>query len=151
MSADFVGSSGPLDGAVTRRRACTSVAPHSMAMARHGADGSLLGAGTRVIGRVSGAGAVRIEGAITGDVSVTGPAEIGAGASIDGDLSAESIDIAGRLVGDAVARGAIAVRAGAEVRGDVKAGSISIEPGSKVDVRLDTEFSLDLETSGRRR
>jgi cytoskeletal protein CcmA (bactofilin family) len=94
---------------------------------------------------------VRIDGSIQGDVSVTGAAEISARASIEGDLSADSIDISGRLLGDAVARGAIAVRAGAEVRGDVKAGSISIEPGSKVDVRLDTEFSLDLETSRRRR
>jgi cytoskeletal protein CcmA (bactofilin family) len=120
-------------------------------MARHGTEGSLLGVGTRVVGRVNGEGALKIEGAVEGDVSVTGPAEIAPGASIDGDLSAESIDISGRLIGDAVARGPFAVRAGAEVRGDVKAGSISIEPGSKVDVRLDTEFSLDMETSRRRR
>jgi cytoskeletal protein CcmA (bactofilin family) len=122
-----------------------------MAMARHGVDGSVLGAGTRITGRVNGQGALRIEGSIEGDVSVTGPAEIAPGAAVEGDLTAESIEVAGRLIGDAVARGPIAVRAGAELRGDVKAGSISIEPGSKVDVRVDTELTLDLETSRRRR
>jgi len=120
-------------------------------MAKQGVETSVLGATTRVTGRVHGEGALRIEGTIEGDVSVSGPTEIGPGAAVEGDLSAESIDASGRLIGDATARGAIAVRAGAEVRGDMKAGSISIEPGSKVDVRLDTAFALDIETTRRRR
>lgn len=120
-------------------------------MARHGVDESVLGAETRVTGRVHGQGAFRIEGSIEGDVSVTGPAEIAPGAAVQGDLVAESLQVSGRLIGNVVARGSIAVRSGAEVRGDVKAGSISIEPGSKVDVRVDTELTLDLTTSRRRR
>jgi cytoskeletal protein CcmA (bactofilin family) len=120
-------------------------------MARHGADGSVLGARTRIVGRVGGNGAIRVEGSVEGDVEVSGPAEIASGASIEGDLAAESIDIAGRLVGDATARGPISVRAGAEVRGEMKAASISIEPGSSVDVRLETEFTLDLEPARKRR
>ncbi len=120
-------------------------------MTKHGVDGSVLGAGTRVTGRVTGQGALRIEGSVEGDVLVTGIVEIAPGAAVEGDLSAESIDVHGRLIGDATTKGAIAVRAGAEVRGDVRAGSISIEPGSKVDVRVDTQFTLDFESSRRRR
>ena len=120
-------------------------------MARHGVEGSVLGAGTRVVGRIAGSGALRIEGAVEGDVSVTGAAEIGPRASVEGDLSAASIELLGKLIGDATAKGPISVRSGAEVRGDMKAASISIEPGSKVDVRLDTEFELELEAPRRRR
>ncbi len=122
-----------------------------MATARHGADESVVGPSTRIVGRVSGRGGLRVEGSIEGDVSIGGTAEIGPGASIEGDLSAESIEIGGRLIGDASARGGIAVRAGAEVRGDLRGAGISIEPGSKVDVRLDTELELESEAGRERR
>ena len=41
-------------------------------MAAHSTDGSILGPATRVTGRVSGAGGLRVEGQVRGDVSVTG-------------------------------------------------------------------------------
>lgn len=111
-------------------------------------DTSVLGATTTVNGRVSGEGGLRVEGRLNGDVSVSGPLEIAAGAAIEGDVSSGALEIAGKLDGDARANGPITIRAGADVRGDLKGKSVSIEPGSRVDVRLDTEFSLDIE--GRR-
>jgi cytoskeletal protein CcmA (bactofilin family) len=83
-------------------------------------------------------------------VSVSGPAEIVEGASVEGNLQAESLEISGSLVGDAVTRGPIAVRAGAVVRGDLRASEISIDPGSRVSVRLDTQVELDLGAARRR-
>lgn len=117
-------------------------------MARHTSDTSVVGARSQLTGRVSGSGALRIEGTLSGDVSVTGPVEIAAHASVEGDVSGASLDVAGKLHGDATCQGPITVRAGADVRGDLKGSSVAIEPGSRVDVRLDTDFTLDLE--GRR-
>jgi cytoskeletal protein CcmA (bactofilin family) len=114
-------------------------------MARMSSDSSVLGARTQVSGRVSGEGGLRVEGRLGGDVSISGALEITAGAVVEGDVSAASLEIAGKLDGDANCRGAIMVRAGADVRGDLKGQSVAIEPGSRVDVRLDTQFSLDLE------
>ncbi len=111
-------------------------------------ESSVVGAATTVNGRVSGEGGLRVEGRLNGDVSISGPLEIVSGAAVEGDVSAQSLEIAGRLAGDATASGAILVRAGADVRGDLKGKSVAIEPGSRVDVRLDTEFTLDIE--GRR-
>jgi cytoskeletal protein CcmA (bactofilin family) len=119
-------------------------------MVRHSSDGSVLGPSTRVVGRVSGEGALRIEGGLKGDVSISGPAEIAEGASVDGNVHAESLEISGSLVGDAVTQGPIAVRAGAVVRGELRASEISIEPGSRVSVRLDTQIELDLGAPRRR-
>lgn len=117
-------------------------------MARHTSDTSAIGPRSQLTGRVAGTGGLRVEGTLSGDVAVSGPVEIGSGASIDGDVSAASLEIAGRLLGNAKCSGAINVRAGAEVKGDLEASSVAIEAGSRVDVQLDTEFTLDFE--GRR-
>jgi len=119
-------------------------------MMRHSSEGSVLGPSTRITGRISGEGALRIEGGVKGDVSVSGQAEIAEGASVEGSVHAESLEIGGSLLGDAVTRGPIAVHAGAVVRGDLRGSEISIEPGSRVSVRLDTQVELDLGAPRRR-
>jgi cytoskeletal protein CcmA (bactofilin family) len=112
---------------------------------------SVVGAGTRVTGRISGTGALRIEGAVKGDVNVQGDTELAEGGSLEGNLQGEGLDIGGSLLGDAHARGAIAVRAGAQVRGELRGSEVSIEAGARVSVRLDTDFELDFGGAARRR
>lgn len=111
---------------------------------------SVLGAGTRITGRVTGDGGVRLEGSLRGDVQISGNVELATGSTIDGSVQAESLDISGSLVGDAQTRGPIAIRDGALVRGELKGSFVSIEPGARVSVRLDTELELDLGTPKRR-
>ncbi len=120
-------------------------------MPRHSPETSVVGASTRVTGRISGTGSLRIEGSVKGDVNVTGEAEIAEGGSLEGNLHSEGMEIAGSLLGDASARGAIAVRAGAHVRGELRGGEVSIEAGARISVRLDTDFELDFGTAQRRR
>jgi len=112
---------------------------------------SVLGPKTRVTGRINGAGALRIEGRVQGDVSVHGTTEIAAGGSLEGNLHGAALDIGGKLLGDADADGAIAVRSSAEVRGELRGREVSIEAGARVSVRLDTDFDLDFGAAGRRR
>ena len=112
---------------------------------------SVVGAGTRVTGRISGSGSLRIEGAVKGDVNVNGDTELAEGSSLDGNLQGESLEIAGSLQGDAHARSVIAVRASARIHGELRGAEISIEPGARVSVRLDTDFELDFGGSARRR
>ncbi len=94
---------------------------------------------------------MRIEGSVQGDVAITGKAEIAAGAAVEGELSAGSLDLGGKLDGDANCQGPITVRSGASVKGDLTGTSVTIEPGSVIDVRLDTDFTLDFASTGRRR
>ncbi|MEP7049034.1 MAG: polymer-forming cytoskeletal protein [Pseudomonadota bacterium] len=112
---------------------------------------SVVGAGTRVTGRISGTGALRIEGAVKGDVNVNGDTEIAEGGTLEGNLQGEGLDIGGSLLGDAQARSAIAVRAGAQVRGQLRAAEVSIEAGARVSVQLETHFELDFGGATRRR
>lgn len=120
-------------------------------MARHSHEISVIGAATRVTGRISGNGALRIEGAVKGDLNLDGDAELAAEGSLEGNVNAESFDISGALLGDARANGAIAVRASARVQGELSAAEISIEAGARVAVRLETDFDLDFGTAPRRR
>jgi cytoskeletal protein CcmA (bactofilin family) len=113
-------------------------------MARPSSDISVLGPSTRVTGRVSGDGGLRVEGSVRGDIQVSGEAEIAAGATVEGNVVAASLDVAGTLIGDVVSRGPVAIRGGAVVRGDLRGSEISIEPGSRVAVRLTADFELDL-------
>jgi cytoskeletal protein CcmA (bactofilin family) len=113
-------------------------------MARQSSEVSVLGPSTRVTGRVSGDGALRVEGNVRGDVQISGDAEIAQGGSVEGNVVAASLDIAGTLLGDVVSRGPVAIRGGAVVRGELRGSEISIEPGSRVSLRVTTDFDLDL-------
>jgi cytoskeletal protein CcmA (bactofilin family) len=120
-------------------------------MTRHPHEISVVGRATRVTGRVTGSGALRIEGTVKGDVNVNGDTEIAEGGSVEGNLHGEGLDIGGVLQGDARATNAIAVRSTAQVRGELRAAEISIEAGARVSVRLETEFELDFGPLPRRR
>ncbi len=120
-------------------------------MPRHPHEISVVGAATRVTGRISGSGALRIEGTVKGDVNVNGDAEIAEGGSLEGNLTGDALDIGGNLLGDARASSAIAVRSAAIVRGELRGAEVSIEAGARVSVRLDTEFELDFGPAQRRR
>jgi cytoskeletal protein CcmA (bactofilin family) len=120
-------------------------------MVRHSTELSVLGAGSKVTGRVSGDGSLRIEGSVRGDVQLNGDAEIASGGSVEGNVQADAVEIGGSLQGDVNARGPVAIRAGAVVRGELKGSEVSIEPGSRISVRLDTELELDLGGSAPKR
>jgi cytoskeletal protein CcmA (bactofilin family) len=112
---------------------------------------SVLGPATKVTGRINGDGALRIEGAVKGDVNVRGQAEIAEGGSLEGNVQGGALDIGGNLLGDARAEGAIAVRSSAQVRGELRASEVSIEAGARVSNRLETDFDLDFGAPAARR
>jgi cytoskeletal protein CcmA (bactofilin family) len=110
-------------------------------------DGSVLGRAAHLVGKLQGQGALSIQGTVRGDVSITGPLEIAEGASVKGNVTAESLDVFGTLEGDVHTRGPIAIGAEATVRGSLSGTSISIDPGARVSVRMTSDFELDLDVA----
>jgi cytoskeletal protein CcmA (bactofilin family) len=104
---------------------------------------SILGPSTRVTGRITGKGGLRIEGKIEGDVAITGPAVVVDGASVQGDFAADSLDLSGVISGNVTTTGGVVVRGGARLRGEVKSAEVAIEPGARVSVRLNTPFEIE--------
>ncbi len=105
---------------------------------------SVLGPSSRVTGRITGKGGLRVEGKLTGSIGVGGPVEVIEAASIQGDVAGETLDLSGSLVGNVNTTGAVVIRAGALLHGEVKGAEVAIEPGSRVSIRLDTPFELNI-------
>lgn len=105
-------------------------------------DESVLGQGTRVRGRVSGDGNLRIEGQVEGDVAISGDLMIEEGAAITGAVEAHAVTINGALTGDVSARGPVAIRATAKVAGDMGGTEVSLDEGASFTGRIEADFEL---------
>lgn len=105
---------------------------------------SILGPSSRITGRVSGKGGFRVEGKLVGNLNVGGPVEVAEAANVQGDVTGESLDLSGNLVGNVSTTGTVIIRAGSLLHGEVKGTQVAIEPGSRVSIRLDTPFELNI-------
>ena len=122
-------------------------------VSRHGAghaSPAVIGAGTRIRGRLTGDGDVTILGQLEGGVQVRGELFIGEGGRVVSDIDAGALRVAGVLEGDVSVTGDIAMLAGAKVRCDLHGAHVSLEEGADFEGRLDCEFDLpsELGTAG---
>ncbi|MBK9262705.1 MAG: polymer-forming cytoskeletal protein [Polyangiaceae bacterium] len=111
-------------------------------------NGSVLGRGTRVRGRIQGDGDLRIEGGVEGDVSVSGELVVEEGAEVQGNVDAATVTISGALTGDVSSRGGIVVRASAKVAGSLGGPEVSLEEGAEFSGRIEADFDLPAELLG---
>jgi len=109
------------------------------------ASPAVIGAGTRVRGRLTGDGDVEILGHLEGGVQLRGELFIGEGGRVVSDIDAGSLRVAGTLEGDVSVTGDVEILAGAKVRGDVRGASVSLEEGADLDGKLDCDFQLPSE------
>jgi len=128
-----------------------------MARARNAGNAgeAVIGRSTRVRGRVTGDGDLRIEGAVEGDISLSGDLTISDGGTAASNVEANAVTVGGELSGDIRASGMVRLESGARVRGDITSGeSVAMEEGAQFNGQLNAEFDLPAElggTSARRR
>lgn len=91
---------------------------------------TLVGANTELIGDIISKGILRIDGKVTGNISVQGDIFIGEDAYIKGDITASNIQIAGSLEGNAFCSGQIKLLATSKIIGDIQVKTIVCEEGS---------------------
>lgn len=88
---------------------------------------TLIGRGSELAGDFSVEGSARIDGKVSGNVTVAGTLIVGATGSISGNVSAKAVVIGGEVLGDVTAPDKAELTATAKVLGDIATGIIVID------------------------
>ncbi len=91
---------------------------------------NLIGAGTVIQGDIKTNGDIRIDGALTGSISVKGKLVIGVSGSVDGEVICQNADVSGTVKGKVTVAELLSLKASAKLTGDIITNKIAIEPGA---------------------
>lgn len=105
-----------------------------------GQIGSLIGAGTRIIGDVAFVGGLRVDGEVAGSVHApgiqSGTLVLGRQARVEGKVTAARVLIDGTVVGPTIATEFVELQPHARISGNIYYNGIAMQPGAVVDGRL---------------
>jgi cytoskeletal protein CcmA (bactofilin family) len=101
--------------------------------------GTVIGEGLSIEGELSSDEEIVINGNIRGKVTTTDAVTVGAGGSVQADISGQSVSIAGQVTGDVVAPERVDIQAGGRLVGDVKAARFTIADGASFKGAVDME------------
>jgi cytoskeletal protein CcmA (bactofilin family) len=93
---------------------------------------SILSSGLTIEGKIEGAGNVRVAGRFKGNVNVKGEFTVESGASVHGEVRADSVLVGGEVRGQIVATARVEFKETGTLIGDLKAGSLAVAAGSKM-------------------
>jgi len=94
---------------------------------------TLVGANTELKGALTTKGMIRIDGKVTGNISVQGDLFVGETAYIKGDVTASNIHIAGRLEGNVSSSGLLKLLPTSKLIGDIQVKSFVCDEGSVLE------------------
>ena len=103
-----------------------------MVTTAHKNSESILAAGLTIEGKIECNGNIRVAGRFQGNVKVTGELTIESGASIDGEVTADTVLVGGEVQGLIVAASRVEFKESGVLIGDLKAGSLTVAAGSKM-------------------
>ena len=114
---------------------------------------SVIASDLTIEGKIVGSGHVRIAGRFKGDVQVDGNLTIDHGATLDGQVRAQTVIVGGELKGNIDNAKRVELLEGGIITGDVKAGSLTVAAGSRMRGQVEFGWEEDgkkssLETKG---
>ena len=95
-------------------------------------DVTVIGRGTRIRGRVSGAVDLEVHGHVDGEIAVSGDVTVDAQGLVGANVSGRRLVVRGAVKGDLTGEDAVVLEEGARVLGDVRAPRVSIAVGALV-------------------
>jgi cytoskeletal protein CcmA (bactofilin family) len=121
--------------------AAGGVAGDAAAGERRGGAATVIAAGTRIEGEVSGTADLQVEGEIAGNVDVDALVVVGARGSVLGPLHGRVVRISGQVAGNVTAAERVEVGAAGSVEGDIAAPRVVIAEGAffkgKIEMKSD--------------
>jgi cytoskeletal protein CcmA (bactofilin family) len=106
---------------------------------------TLVAAGTKIKGEVSGATEVQIEGEIEGNVRVDGLVSVSAGGLVHGPVHGRIVRVGGQVVGNVTGAERVEVSAAGSVEGDIAAPRVVIAEGAFFKGKIDMKSDHDQE------
>ena len=94
-----------------------------------GGTSAFLGKGSRVSGKLTFEGTIRIEGQVEGEITAQEALTIGEGAVVNAQITGASVMVHGNVTGDITARKRLEIRAPGKVFGNISTPSLVIHEG----------------------
>jgi cytoskeletal protein CcmA (bactofilin family) len=110
---------------------------------------SVIASDLTIEGKIVGSGHVRLAGRFKGDVQVDGNLTIDTGASLDGQVRAQTVTVSGELKGNIESAKRVELQEGGVITGDVKAGSLTVAAGSRMRGQVEFGWEEDNKSSSR--
>jgi cytoskeletal protein CcmA (bactofilin family) len=102
------------------------------------ANVSIIGRGTKVQGRVSGAVDLEVRGFVDGEIAVGGDVTVEEHGLVGASVHARKLVVRGAVKGDLTGEESVVLEDGARVVGDVRAPRVTIAPGALVRGYVET-------------
>ncbi len=90
---------------------------------------NVLSSDVEIKGNLKFAGELTFEGKIDGEIQTDGTLNLGDSASVNGNISAQTVVVRGKVNGNIVAKEKIEIKTKAELFGDIRASKLSVEEG----------------------
>ena len=91
---------------------------------------NIIGAGTTIKGDIDCKGDMRIDGKITGNITISGKIVVGPTGDINGQINCKNSEIEGKLEGKIFVDELLVLKSTAAILGDIATTKLAIEPGA---------------------
>lgn len=91
---------------------------------------NLIGNGTKIVGDITSAGDVRIDGYLTGNIIIAGKFVLGANGVVEGNITSAHADLSGEVKGTVNITDTLSLKGTARINGDIITSKLVIEPGA---------------------
>jgi cytoskeletal protein CcmA (bactofilin family) len=91
---------------------------------------NLIGNGTKIVGDITSAGDVRIDGYLTGNITIAGKFVLGPNGIVEGNITSANADLSGEVKGTVTISETLSLKSTAKINGDIVTAKLMIEPGA---------------------
>lgn len=92
---------------------------------------NIISEGTVIKGDIIANGDIRIDGELTGSISVKGRLVVGPNGKIVGEIVCNNVEVSGFIKGKVTTSELLNMKSTSKIEGDIIAGKLSVEPGSQ--------------------
>jgi cytoskeletal protein CcmA (bactofilin family) len=91
---------------------------------------NLIGNGTKIVGDITSAGDVRIDGHLLGNIVIAGKFVLGTSGMVEGNITSVNADLSGEVKGTVNVSEVLSLKNSAKINGDIITTKLMIEPGA---------------------